>query len=538
MAGSLSYAPTETKLQVVKLSLLPPNSKGIMPSGIQRFPFEFPIPSTLPTTVYIPGRVEIFYQLSATIRRSTTSDCPEQKNNLNLIDWVRRNNFKKDYVTCSPIRIVRSMESVVSNGLPTTNNNQTGATTFPIVTTDVSDLITNVSSLMTEDQTQSPWNRRGLNQYQGTLDELHDQLAYSLAGRMSGNLNQNVDKLDNVQGVRYKIGFDRTAIAIGTSVGIELMIEPTFANATIKSVLLRVTEDRKYAMKITSKRGQCETKRYREGVKMVLKWAYGYQLENGTIEAASDKKSHQIHGTGGKFVHQRCLSSQSSAHFEPPHLGSPNNKSFHGSDKNPKTFLVSEESIYEGSTRPAVKTCDMLNLKELNQKVDIGEYFGGRFVLPVPDCSNILHPSMEHEAITISHWINLVVTITCNGKTFDLMLESPARVLDCRVVSVDDECQTILPPPPTYKPGDGHRYQENIWAAGTFWQQREAITNVSGWGSCMPCPCQYKKLKALNNLDDGSNSNNNSKKNLVTDNETCPPNYLPEWGPPPCYSKN
>jgi hypothetical protein len=85
-----------------------------------------------------------------------------------------------------------------------------------------------------------------------------------------------------------------------------------------------------------------------------------------------------------------------------------------------------------------------------------------------------------------------------------------------------------------YKPVDGHLYQENIWTTGTFWVQREAITNVSGWGSSMSCPCQYKKIKSIEYANDvtyGNNSTNNSKKKSARDTaETCHPNLLPERG--------
>lgn len=128
MRGSPTGSPIETKLQVIELSLLPPNAKGIMPAGIQRFPFEFPIPASLPTSVYIKDRLEIFYQMNATLRRSSQADSHQHNesaaNPINWIDWARRNTaFKKKYTACSPLRIVRAMESMVSNGLPTHNTN-------------------------------------------------------------------------------------------------------------------------------------------------------------------------------------------------------------------------------------------------------------------------------------------------------------------------------------------------------------------------------------------------------------------------------
>lgn len=292
-----SGPPIETKLQVIELSLLPPNSKGFMPSGVQRFPFEFPIPSTLPTSVYIPDRLEIFYQLTATLRLSNAKQL-ETTNTNNWIDWARSNSSKKKYVATSPMRIIRAMESVVSHGLPTSDAH--GST--PLLTAVVTQIEDDSQSsnevtptAATGALNQLPWNRRGLDSYQGTLDEQHDQLAFSLSGRTSGNFNQQIHMLEETQGIRYKLGVDRTAIAIGTSIGIELMIEPTFADAYIKSVLLKVSENRKYVAKIPSGHAyntatDYQTKRFNEGAKMVMKWAFGYEVENDEGEMIQEKK--------------------------------------------------------------------------------------------------------------------------------------------------------------------------------------------------------------------------------------------------------
>ncbi|OBZ81011.1 hypothetical protein A0J61_10940 [Choanephora cucurbitarum] len=187
----------------------------------------------------------------------------------------------------------------------------------------------------------------------------------------------------------------------------------------------------------------------------------------------------------------------------------------------------------------------MVNLKELNQPVKLGEYFGGRFVLPVPDCSNILHPSMTHASIKITHWMHLVVTIECNGVEFDLNLETPARMLDCRLVAVDDEGQTVLPPPPSYVPGDSQSYHENNWSVSTFWEQREPITASSEWGSCIPCPCEYRRNRQTTpqkekraGVSPDAAVDREVRKSSDSNNSSCPPSLLPEWGPPPCYSEN
>ncbi|KAL9547958.1 hypothetical protein MBANPS3_005908 [Mucor bainieri] len=574
MRGAPTGSPIETKLQVIELSLLPPNAKGIMPAGIQRFPFEFPIPASLPTSVYIKDRLEIFYQMSATLRRSSQAELHQHSesavNPINWIDWARRNTtFKKKYTACSPLRIVRAMESIVSNGLPTSNTNTPSLSAASQLSEEEQQEQPEAETITTPTTQQDvlPWNRRGLDAYQGTYDEQHDQLAFSFAGRSSGNLNQPIHTLNGVQGIRYKIGVDRTAIALGTSIGVELMIEPVCEDAVIKSVLLKVSESRRYAMKVpaghTWDTNAPETKRTNECATMVLKWAYGYKVEDEEDESRVHKQTKSSTSTakkGERYLRQRVENSQYLAYFDPPRPGCPEGKQFLNStfDRTKKCFADSGMmNTQEHESSSSVADRDMLNLKELNQPVKVGEYFGGRFVVPVPDCSNILHPSMDYESIKMSHWMQLIVTIECNGKTFDLLLDSPARILDCRLVA-DDECQTVLPPPPSYQPGDGHLYRENNWSQSTFWEQREPITFVSGWGSCVPCPCEYKKLKAMNaaakkpllatnmnanttktiSISKNKNNNGNQTHNLTTATDDCPSSHLPEWGPPPCYSED
>ncbi|KAL7322009.1 hypothetical protein PS15p_212103 [Mucor circinelloides] len=574
MRGTPTGSPIETKLQVIELSLLPPNTKGIMPAGIQRFPFEFPIPASLPTSVYIKDRLEIFYQMSATLRRSSQADfhlhSESAVNPINWIDWARRNTtFKKKYTACSPLRIVRAMESIVSNGLTTSNTNTPAIPPTSQIAQEEQEQEAEQETTATSTGQQQdilPWNRRGLDSYQGTYDEQHDQLAFSFAGRSSGNLNQPIHTLNGVQGIRYKIGVDRTAIALGTSIGVELMIEPVCEDAIIKSVVLKVTESRRYAMKVPAGHtwdvNTPETKRTNECVTMVLKWAYGYKVEDEEDESRVHKQTKSSTSSakkGERYLRQRVENSQYLAYFDPPQPGCPEGKQFLNSTFDRTKKCIADSSLmqtqeHESSSSTADR--DMLNLKELNQPVKVGEYFGGRFVVPVPDCSNILHPSMDYESIKMSHWMQLIVTIECNGKTFDLLLDSPARILDCRLVA-DDECQTVLPPPPSYQPGDGHLYHENNWSQSTFWEQREPITFVSGWGSCVPCPCEYKKLKAMNNakkpLSTKMNTNTTTKTISINKNkrssgsnttasnaatEACPSAHLPEWGPPPCYSED
>ncbi|KAI9341078.1 hypothetical protein BD770DRAFT_399268 [Pilaira anomala] len=560
--------PIEKKLLVIELSLLPPNSKGFMPSGVQRFPFEFPIPSTLPTSVHIPDRLEIFYELTATLRRSSSSSNQEMmgsKNITNWVDWGRLNISKKKYVAKTPIRIIRAMESIVSHGLPTENNHNSTSLLSPIITqTESEDRVSNeeVSSrVINSALSQLPWDRRGLSDYhQGTLDEQHDQLAFSLSGRTISNLNKPKNMLEETLGVRYKIGVDRTAIAIGTSIGIELMIEPTFSNVIIKSVVLKVSENRKYKIEIIPvqhENNSCSLKeppeiiKYKEGARMVMKWAIGYQIENEDGELMPDKKSMVrpvVDKVGEKYVRQRSSTSQFLAYFDPPQLGHSNNKYFLDNclDIKPKIDMDNEVSTQEIDMIAGSSSCqsasdkkdihDVINLKELNQSVKLGEYFGGRFVMPIPGCDSLLNPSMEYESIDINHWMQLIVTIECNGKEFDITLDSPARMLDCRVVSVGDEQQTILPPPPLYETGNG--FITHDWSTGTFWEQREPITSVSGWGSIIHCPCEAKKLQEdaqRKSFSASGKHENNYKGKKILPRTNMPSNMLPEWGPPPAY---
>ncbi|KAI8981787.1 hypothetical protein BDF20DRAFT_905605 [Mycotypha africana] len=658
MRGSSFGSSIETKLQVTELSLLPPNSKGVMPAGIQRFPFEFPIPASLPTSVDIPKRLHIFYQVSATLRRSPkTTSSSEQQTSLspiNIIGWAKRNNmFKRKYTASTPMRIVRAMESIVSSGLPnsdilirsqqqqmlhhyrnTTASRSSHEDENASIRTNRSSGTNGSSShvvaaiqqddtlIYTDNDRQLPWNRRNLDGYQPaatTFDEQPDLLAFSLAGRSASNLTAT--NYDDVQGIRYKIGVDRTAIAIGTSVGIELMIEPTIATAVIRSVMLKICETRTYAMKVPGAytRGfkTPETKRAKEVVNMALKWAYGYKIEEDTDNSDEDTNTEEAIGEAGvckgssstkkskrlieTYVRQRNEHSKYLAYFDPPQPGGSTSKSFlnrallvsyseKDSPPSTSTFMSKNENkkkLSDGQTACVMAEKynghEMINLKLLKQTVRVGEYFGGRFVLPVPDCSNILNPTIDYESINIHHWLQLVVTIECNGKLFDLTLDSPARMLDCRVVAADDECQTILPPPPSYdhsmEPASPSPAVQNEWPQGTFWEQRELITSVDGWGSCVPCPCELRKLKKNDEFVKDRKSNKNAiidtssaKKTaalspmnrayhtnttllrrsnsistalpttaahtLTPSADNCLPSQMPEWGPPPCYSEN
>jgi hypothetical protein len=106
----------ETKLQAIELSLLPPNSNGIMPAGIQRFPFEFPIPANFPTSMAIKDRMEIFYQIRATLKKPAQIT-PDQRSS--WLDRVRHTKTNKQLIASTSIRITRTLDSV---SIGSTNN--------------------------------------------------------------------------------------------------------------------------------------------------------------------------------------------------------------------------------------------------------------------------------------------------------------------------------------------------------------------------------------------------------------------------------
>ncbi|KAG0183367.1 hypothetical protein DFQ28_008859 [Apophysomyces sp. BC1034] len=439
--------PIETTLQATELSLLPPNSQGVIPAGIHRFPFEFPIPASLPTTISIPNRLDIFYRVTATIRRSQASE-------KQWIDWALRSVNKRKLTATAHLRLIHAIPSTVTAG-------------------DL-DLLR-----------QDPWDlhSQGPAQYRLSLDEQHDRLAISLAGRSADNLdNSNTEK---THGVRYRLNVDRTAIALGTRVGVDVMIEPTLSQAKIRSIKLVIAETVDYRMKVPGDHGvEGETRRTSEAAHMILKWAYGDPGKSPTTKS---------------YIHQRRSSD--------PYICS-------GYSKIDPPFQLYDLGAGKESAAEEQHGGQLINLKELDQSVNVGDYFGGRFLMPVPNCSNsLLHPSMECDAIKIRHWLQLKVAVECNNETFELSLESPMRILDCRLVA-DDERQTILPPPPSYSPMISSRPSS---ACYSFWEQRQYITMDSIWGSCHLCPCQAKARA-------GKSS-------------SASPCLLHERGPPPRYSE-
>ncbi|KAI8350385.1 hypothetical protein BD560DRAFT_450133 [Blakeslea trispora] len=512
--GEALGSAIETKLQVIELSLLPPNTKGIMPAGVQRFPFEFPIPASLPATMFIKDRIEIFYRISATIRRSSHANLKEQhsESSLNLLntahwlEYVRHTGLKKKFVASTTLRIVHSLDSVMP--LPTI----------------ISPAIHQEFNLNSEQDLQLfPWNLEQIDSHLRTFDEHYDHLAPSFTGKIISNLNLPLEALNEHQGIRYKIGIDRTAIAIGTNIGVELMIEPTLFDAVVKSVYLTISESRKYIMKVPAKHtwnfDSPKTKRCSEGANLILKWAHGSPLsiESGCM---TSNKNYP------KYIYSSVESGSNRYYFETPHPSCRKDLM-----KRSSVAILDSNHSQEFDNVFDQSRSETSNLKNINKPVKLGEYFGGRFVMPVPDCSSIIHPTTNHSALQIQHWLQLNVTIECNGKTFDLVLDAPARILDCRLVAVDDDFQTILPPPPKYDLYDNKSF-ESYSPKSTIWEQRETITSEAGWGSCKPCPCEHKRNnkqeEACNSIlgkHFGSKNNQNTPILLISQPDDLPPSY-------------
>lgn len=498
MVGCQSDSIIETKLQVIELSLPPPNSQGLMPAGVQRFPFEFPIPTSLPMTTCIKNRLEIFYQLTASL-------CPSTKDTLSFGSWIDRVH-KKKYVAQTPIRIVGSVESI-TRGAPGSNRAAQETSLIPDSSSSTTSLIS--------DNCEANFDRN-------TFDEQHDLLALLLSGRFLGNFTHSNKDLAAFEGIRYKIGIDRTAIALGTSIGVDVMIQPTLKEATVKNILLKVIEKRNYSVKVPAGHwgtDVAETKYYNEKRIVILKWAYGY----------SNNKQERLEGSkkGSRFLHQNKSIGEHISSFDLSNLDKSiclvdeSLRKIESENSNLTEDYESELTLIDTPETPS--DCELINLKELDQHIPLGEYFSGSFVMPVPDCSYTLRPSMTYESIKIKHWLELVVTVECNNKTFDLNLESPGYVLDCRLVN-NDEPQTLIPSPPAYDPNDMYKYGSN-WRPSSFWEQREPITLESGWGSRVPCPCEAKKVKSCKEDKIG---NSQSKCD--------DPSASSNWGPPPSYS--
>ncbi|KAI8344650.1 hypothetical protein BC941DRAFT_366144 [Chlamydoabsidia padenii] len=532
--------PIESKLQVIELSLLPPNTQGIMPAGTHRFPFEFPIPPTLPPTIKITNRLAIYYRLTATLRKAHEGT--------SLADWARRSVTKKKLTDVSHLRLVRAIEATPPRPMTPPPSSPT-ETSFPSGTDNNRVVIPYQQDLW------ALYNNRL------SLDEQHDQLVHSMGGRTTDNYSRPLDEMDKERGVRFKLSVDRTAVALGTSVGLEVVLQPTRVRTKIRSIYLCLEERRSYKMNIPGRHSSlsdspAETRRHTETNKMKLKWAYAYPIPPGEGVVGSTDNKKNITLLGHQYSHdiRECfiLRELDQPFYERQQQPQQPQQQDGSQDKRyAATSILSAIKPSLATTGSEKKSSSsspnagLLDLKLLDHAIELGEYFEGRFVLPVPPCHGMLHPSMDHDSIKIQHWLRMVVILEQEGgNKFEISLQSPAHILDCRLVA-DDERQTILPPPPSYQLGDDDR----SIPSSVFWEQRQPITTLAQWGTCRrPCPCQinqYKTKKAATQINrgGGNNNNNNNHNGLDTrghqqqQERPVVAGLQPEWGPPPLYTE-
>ncbi|KAI9485044.1 hypothetical protein BDB00DRAFT_851628 [Zychaea mexicana] len=602
MNGRALGKPIETKLHVTELSLLPPNSKGIMPAGIQRFPFEFPVPGSLPSTFSIPDRLDIVYKLTATLRKST-EDTPLTTSFLD-----RFNNKKQKMVATAKVRLVRAIEPAPPSLPPTIAveaANSGEITEEPRHPSDdavveESAAADHSATAMAVDESSVPngrnnehrqhnHRRTSLDRFYGIgqagpldgsqlhlgldLDEQHDHLAQSFAGRTVEDWYQPTQN-----GLRYRLSIDRTAIAIGTRVTVGVLLEPTLENITIRSIVTRIQERREFCMKTpgdhaSAINGEPETRNAVETINVLLKWAYGHPTQHDENSSCVnslvdiDEPMEQQQQQQKKIKQQQQQQGQTpilSRHYRHHRRNWSTLEDNNTARRNVQLFrqkveqergepLIdycdsSPESIETGVDHANPLTGELLNLKTLDQPLQVGEYLEGRFIMPIPTCSHLLRPTMSHESITIRHWLHLIVAYECNGKMHEVTLTTPVRMMDCRLVS-EDEGQTILPPPPSYETIDAGKTALSTNNT-EFWIQRSPITQESFWGRCNNCPC-------LNEHTDKENNGHNRRpsasllekqqrdvKKKTTASNSFSRNRLSlhrlsgNWGGPPAYSEN
>ncbi|KAL0090808.1 hypothetical protein F4703DRAFT_1790761 [Phycomyces blakesleeanus] len=531
----------ETVLQSIELSLLPPNTNGIMPPGVHRFPFEFPISAALPPTVSIPERIDIFYQLSATLRRSNASR--DQSGAQQLLDWARLSVNKKNLVTTKHIRLIRALEykPLVPHTIPSEVQEDVNST-------DQLAIGSSIDPQERENQEGStplidPWNQFNLtHRHVTSLDEQIDRLAFSLAGRSIDNYHRSPFEANKEQGIRFRISVDRTVIALGTSIGLDVHVEPTLFPAKIKSIVLTITETRKYRMKVPSNHSHgfpAETRKATEIRRMLLKWAYcypskGQATENNHFDGKQSSNDTGAKGYLGDKFNQKVVSIFSDQPSNTSFSQNPSSdkhsfssSGFSGLSNERIDYYGNPDCSEEDSSSPTKPK--LVNLKEIDHPVNVGEAFAGRFEMVVPSCSNaVLNPSMEDESIQINHWLNFSVVMECDGQPVELNLESQVRMLNCRLVAADDDRQMILPPPPSYNCSGSF---ESSRHSNSFWEQRQPITRNALWGTCNQCPCKIKSTAA-------SKPDIKTKKSKSAPLSKTSDPVIQGWGPPPCYSDN
>lgn len=562
-----SNKPIKTNLHRIELSLLPPNGQGIMPAGVQRFPFEFPIPGYLPTSLSIPERLEIGYTVTATLRRSPLKSGSDNHGS-SWLDWTGFN--KKSTLTASAsLQVVRAIESTPSLlgagsleqqqqqqqqelSVPTDEQlaSSSGSSQHRMALDRFFDLTERESTTNSSVNHQDNTHRH----VSFSLDEQHDQLAYSMAGRYINNWSRPIRETEG--GVRYELGIDRTAIAFGTSLGVHVHLEPQQQGIKIRSITARIVESRDYTINVPSNDSShsCTNDRVckdSETLTMILKWAYGYPCEDsprnssssdsddsdGKGKMAMQSAKQAITSLSGKYRYP-CVVNNQEERDRTPNEAQPDQEGLHSD-------VVLEKYPLSSSSQPSqadyLTQGKLLNLKFLNEKIRVGEYFDGWFVMPVPSCEHMLRPTTANSSITISHWLYLDVVLDCSNdkKTRKLTLGTPMRLLDCRLTKgaagdYGGDRQMILPPPPSYEEAlycSRNKINENN--SDDFWLQRSSITQDVVWGTTCStqCPCKARKNTTTTTKQQRSN-----QLSQQTSTQQVSPRWQPEWGAPPKYS--
>lgn len=146
---------------------------------------------------------------------------------------------------------------------------------------------------------------------------------------------------------------------------------------------------------------------------MILKWAYGHEVGKLLVPGHNTIGAHRILSKkSDKYVHQRSSKDPFLAYFDPPRPGQCDSKlsvSPVESDGKPISSVENEVDVREYDDFKS-GTHEMLNLKELDQPVKLGEYFGGPFVMSVAGCDNIVN--MNHSLLVIGYSLWLLSNVT------------------------------------------------------------------------------------------------------------------------------
>ncbi|CAO3595007.1 unnamed protein product [Absidia cylindrospora] len=329
--------------------------------------------------------------------------------------WLTGLEFigKKKLSDVSHLRLVRAIEATPPRPM-TPPPSSTSSSSASLSSSSESGVVTPYYDMWTQ------YNNRL------SLDEQHDQLVHSMGGRTTDNYSRPLHALTKEHGVRYKLSVDRTAIALGTTVGLEVVLQPTQVRTTVRSIFLGIEEKRTYKMNIPGRHSvlsasPAETRKRSESNKTTLKWAHGYPIppKDGIsmnfgdfpgIDAvgSTDSKKNITH-LGQQYSHdisdcktlrqldQPFYRQQQQQHQHQQNDDTTTNSATSALGKHSMTASIlsainpsssAAASTSKKSTDNSTTTNGgLMDLKLLNHDIELGEYFEGQFVLPVPPCN-------------------------------------------------------------------------------------------------------------------------------------------------------